>query len=611
MIDQSQWSLFSAAELGFMERYLGQAIPLAATPVTADALLDFMANFVSTAWTAMNLEAVRLAMQGPLSSYFPTIVYDASANTFSATTDQQLTPMYEAIFSAAPSTAAGAMGWLQQWKPIIDIVLGDFDRGEGLDVTYGYQFASMVRAFEDVGLPLGIADAATALGVPGDTIVSGTGSTLTGTATPDIFYLSNGDQTAEGGLGMDNYVLGAHFNHVTIADDEATMGAQRPEHPSLCDLVIDRCHGDARWRGFILTVNGTGQQVTVTGEFTGVKPGFFGGNMNDDHGVAQIAFLDGVVWDMPDIAFAVSHPQATNDTLVGTGAMDVLDGGAGNDHLSGGDDGDIYVFGVGYGTDTIRDQQQWILNDALDYLEFNPGLTRDDITLHREADSLDLMISINGTNDQVTVVGQFAASYNIFGAMWFDRIEAFEFNDGSYYNWEDVIKKIVADGKTDGDDAIYGFSYEDTLDGGIGNDFLSGGNENDTYIFGVGYGHDVIHEGAINIIGGMIDKVVFNDDVLPGDVSYQRDGSTNDLIITLASGDTLRLSEQFEAFDSGPFGVIWFDRVEYFEFSSTGDVVTYEDIMARILVEAKTAATTTSTATSGRTRSMAAPETTI
>jgi hypothetical protein len=54
-------------------------------------MLAAMQSFVTGAWSAMNLEAVRLAMQGPLASYFPGLVYDAATTKFSATTEAQLT----------------------------------------------------------------------------------------------------------------------------------------------------------------------------------------------------------------------------------------------------------------------------------------------------------------------------------------------------------------------------------------------------------------------------------------------------------------------------------------------------------------------------------------
>src|SRR5206468_8799809 len=97
-------------------------------------------------------------------------------------------------------------------------------------------------------------------------------------------------------------------------------------------------------------VNGTDQQVRVKGEFIGIKPALIFDNVNDTMGVAQIAFADGVVWDMPDIAWAVA-PTAVgiNGNLIGTDAMDVLDGGRGNHFMSGGDGGDIYLYDRGDG----------------------------------------------------------------------------------------------------------------------------------------------------------------------------------------------------------------------------------------------------------------------
>ncbi|WP_189413896.1 hypothetical protein [Mesorhizobium sp. M00.F.Ca.ET.217.01.1.1] len=50
--------------------------------------------------------------------------------------------------------------------------------------------------------------------------------------------------------------------------------------------------------------------------------------------------------------------------------------------------------------------------------------------------------------------------------------------------------------QTDGDDEIYGFNADDRIDLTRGNDFAQGGNGNDRYIFGAGYGHDSIQDSA-------------------------------------------------------------------------------------------------------------------
>jgi hypothetical protein len=209
------WTTFSGAQLDFMERYTGDPIPLGTgAPLDPGAALQDAIPTIQVLWQTLNQLAVALAMQGPLAPYFQGIVYDAGDNQFEPTDPgQQLTPMYEAIFRAAPQTAAGATAWLEQWNPILNVIFGDFNRGEGLETTYGYMFANMVAAYETVGLPLDIADAAAALGVPKNEIIEG-GSTLVSTsANGDIFYMSNGNQTAIGGNGIENFVLGGHFGN--------------------------------------------------------------------------------------------------------------------------------------------------------------------------------------------------------------------------------------------------------------------------------------------------------------------------------------------------------------------------------------------------------------
>jgi len=62
--------------------------------------------------------------------------------------------MYEAIF-AAPHDATGATAWLDEWKPILGVVLGDFARGEGLEVYQGGPNSPTQTAGIDICLGLG------------------------------------------------------------------------------------------------------------------------------------------------------------------------------------------------------------------------------------------------------------------------------------------------------------------------------------------------------------------------------------------------------------------------------------------------------------------------
>jgi hypothetical protein len=80
--------------------------------------------------------------------------------------------------------------------------------------------------------------------------------------------------------------------------------------------------------------------VPVTDEFIGISATPFGVD-TDVRGVAEIVFSDGVLWDKPDISFAVAHPEPADAVILGTPDRDVLDPGIGGGNtLSGGDGGD-------------------------------------------------------------------------------------------------------------------------------------------------------------------------------------------------------------------------------------------------------------------------------
>ncbi|KJC54173.1 hypothetical protein UP10_40625 [Bradyrhizobium sp. LTSPM299] len=575
---EASWQTVKADQFGFIERYTGQPVPTFSTDTQQErqAALASLSSYVTAGWTAISLEAVRLSMQSSLAQYFPGIVYDTASNSFHATTDQQLSPMYEAIFRAAPTDAAGATTWLSNWKPIIDVVLGDFARGEGLTVNYAYEFTSMVRAYESVGLPLSIEQAAETLGVPSGQIVEGGSLINGGTDNPYIYYLHGGDQAVTTTSNApDNFVMGGAFGHVVINADRSGGGEDdllRFTNVKSTDVTAVRDGID-----LVLSVNGTNEQIRIVGEFIGVKPGLTGGNLNDKMGVQQIAFSDGVVWDKPDISWATWHPNSTAISLLGTMDMDILDGGQGTDqYLSGGDGGDVYVWGRGSGHDTVDDRMTWILNTSPDYVKFGPGVTLSDLTWSRQTDSNDLTIGIKGAGDTLTIKDQFAPDYGVLGPMWLNRIEDFSFDDGTLLSWENVIQ--LMDQQSYGKPAIYGFSYDDDLDGGPGVHWLSGGNENDTYHFDFGYNYDVVQDGSTNILGGSDDTIEFGSSVRPQDVTFSLLEGTKDLVITLSDGSTMVVKGEFSI---DIFAISW-NRIENFKFAD-GTVITFDQLRQQLL----------------------------
>ena len=318
-------------------------------------------------------------------------------------------------------------------------LIGDFVRGEAyLLNTYGFLAQNIVAAYENTELGLSFAGVATALGNPDDLLVTGTG-TLDGGDNADIFYTGAGNEVLRGGEGPDTYLFGESIGHDVIDDIEPPLVADhvpdviRFAHLTPADIAAARDGVD-----LILTVVATGETIRVERQFEGRLPSLIGGDLSDDTGVGEIIFADGTVWDLYDIAEAVRDPQATSDTVIGTGSIDYLDGGAGNDTLKGGEDGDRYFFDVGYDHDTVEDGLENVLIETGDMVIFGEGITSENLVLTRDGPSLDLVISISGNqDDSLTITDQFAAAYTgPFGQQWFDRIEIFAFSDGAYFTWK-------------------------------------------------------------------------------------------------------------------------------------------------------------------------------
>jgi Ca2+-binding RTX toxin-like protein len=250
-----------------------------------------------------------------------------------------------------------------------------------------------------------------------------------------------------------------------------------------------------------------------------------------------------------------------NDTLngdwyqvLGSEGADTIDGGPGNDTLKGGLRNDTYLFGRGYGVDTISDYDTTSGN--MDTLKFVSDVSRSDVEITRNGNTL--VFKIKGTTDQLLVPsGIMKGAYSV---------ERVEFGDGivlttdemttiseeirgtsgnDTLNGSSITDRIYGEAGNDtvngdhgsdlleggaGSDSLYGgmgsdllrgglgsdtlngdwyqvlgWEGADTLDGGPGNDTLSGGLRNDTYLFGRGYGVDTISD--YDTTAGNSDKV--------------------------------------------------------------------------------------------------------
>lgn len=585
-----EFSLRSGSDFAFYERLIGEELtPFFMEPDSFTGAKNAMTDLMAKMEQGLDLLAVRVAVQGgDIAPYFASLAYDAAIDRFTARSEAQLGDVYAALIDGAEGEP-NSLDWLASWGPLLKIVVGDYDQGEAhLQNTYGFLAQNIVAGYEKAAPPFTFRDAATALGVPGEIFVAPGQSD--GSNDHDIFYLEAADQVLRGGGGSDTYIAGRLFGTDVIDDVEAPItGNRAPDvlrfsHYRQQDIEATRSDLD-----LILTIKATGDSITVKRQFDGEWIGPIVGDVSDDTGVREIIFADGTVWTDIDIALAVKRVDPGSTLVLGTPDTDALEGGAGDDTLSGRGDGDLYIVGRGDGHDVIRDREDNDLRNGFDILQLTDGIRREDLIFSRQEGANDLAIGFREASDTLLLEGQFAATYTgTFGIWWMDRIEVVTFDDGSSLTSNDLMDLTLRAMRTEGDDRIFGYSREDVLDGGAGNDYLSGGNESDVYLFGRGSGEDVIQDRWDNIISGNYDQLRFLNGITPQDVIFERDLNRTDLLVRIrGTNDVVRLQDQYVVTETGPFGAKAFNEIEAFSFAD-GTVMAWSDVRTALVASAGT-----------------------
>ena len=370
-------------------------------------------------------------------------------------------------------------------------------------------------------------------GLGNDVIVGGDGD--------DILYGDAGNDQLDGGTGADTYVFGRGDGSDTIL-------------PGFPDGQQDRLRL-ARGIGLAdVSVRAEGSDIilTLTGSSDSVRISNYLNQPPQDR--LRIEFADGAVWDgaaidrklyaMDDFLAGLPGQSETldgglgNDTLVGGDGDDILYGDAGNDLLDGGTGTDTYVFGRGDGQDIVfgaPDGQQ-------DRLRLGTGIGLTDVTVRAEGS--DIVLTLAGSSDSVRIA-------NYLNQAPQDRLRI-EFADGAVWDGAAIDRKLNPT-----DDSVIGQpGLSETLDGGLGNDYivagdgddilygdagndwLEGGTGADTYVFGIGDGTDTVLSGFPD---GQQDRLRLGRGIGLTDVAVRAEGS--DLVLTLVgSGDSVRIN---------------------------------------------------------------------
>ncbi len=405
-------------------------------------------------------------------------------------------------------------------------------------------------------------------GTKGTDIFTGStdGDKLLGYEGNDTFDGKGGSDLAIGGTGNDTYIFNPGYGILTIEDSDETVGnidkIQFGAGINPQSIVFVKI-GD----NLEITVKGTSDKIVILDFYKDIS-----------NQIEAINFSDGTVWDTEkiknqpivingtvedDVLFGhegndILSGFSGDDQLIGDLGNDVLDGGAGIDFLEGGDGSDTYIFKKGNGEDVIIDFDS--SGGSLDTVKFAQGIAPVDLILQRNSD--DLIVSVKGTDDKLTIMNYFLDEAF--------RIEKFIFeNNGTVLDY-DQIMIIVGGGDgnvigtftgTDGDDTLIGTDKSDIFDGGNGTDYLSGGKGNDTYIFNPGSGIKIIEDN--DDTPGNIDKIQFGEGISPEDLIFVHNGNNLEIIVN-GSSDKIIIKNYFDA----NLNINIKNEIEIFEFSN-------------------------------------------
>jgi len=213
-----------------------------------------------------------------------------------------------------------------------------------------------------------------------------------------------------------------------------------------------------------------------------------------------------------------------DDSFPGTNDNDTIQGLQGDDTLQGGRGDDLYIYHLGDGNDTIYDRSSDTSGDS-DTLSFTQNITQSSLTFSRDNNHLNITLSDGGT---IFLQNQHALR----------GVEFVTFDNGAFLTKAEIEALLIAQETSNGNDSIKGFDYsDDTIEGGLGDDIMDGGYDNDTFIYNLGDGNDTIDDRS-----GDDDVLAFTAGITLSDINISRDDA--DITINIAGGGSILIDQQ-------------------------------------------------------------------
>ena len=464
----------------------------------------------------------------------------------------------------------------------------------------------------------------------------------------DTIIGGTGNDTLYGNAGSDTYIINLGDGHDTISNNDADTANGITQDVLRFGEGISPSDIGIGWQLYsnnltLYVGDEESQSVLIKSYFYEPSEGYF------PYRLTAIEFTDGTVWQYQDVVDLVISSQITegddvidgfnrygdviyaaagndlvrgrdgndqlygeegDDRVEGWEGDDIIVGGVGNDTLYGNAGSDTYIINLGDGQDTISNLDEDTGNGITqDILRFGEGIAPSDISIEWELYNDGITLVVGNTSQTVLIQSYFnEPSENYFP----NALTAIEFADGTVWQRQDVIERVITSQVTDGDDVIDGFNRygdeiyagagadtvrgqggddqlygeagndtlegwdgDDVLVGGPGNDALNGNAGSDVYLIELGDGQDVITNTDPDTTAGLTQDILrFGAGILPGDVSAAEfEGS---LVFTVVDDtQTVTIDGYFYRTAEGEYP----NQITAVEFED-GTVWQHDDIMA-------------------------------
>jgi Ca2+-binding RTX toxin-like protein len=417
-----------------------------------------------------------------------------------------------------------------------------------------------------------------------------TGTLKTGTNGNDIIYGTSGNDTINAGAGND-YVYAGSGNDVVNGDSGD-----------------DTLYGES---GNDVINGGIGIDI------------IYGGKGNDD--------LKGGSNNSTEVDTIYGND---GDDIINSGQTytgDIIYGGKGNDIIYSSSGSDVYHYYLGDGNDTIIENNS--SGSFIDILYLH-NIDSKNVDIYRMGNIFDVIIEIKDNGEKIIFknlysdnntlnyldkiifddgsfwdinkVKNLASRYygtqeseiikgnqlidEIYGKNGNDTISGREGNDIIYgEDGDDIINgngfSHILDSDTiyggSGNDLInqklngYSYNIGDIVEGGKGNDIIYIGQGNDTLIYNLGDGNDIIrsYDSESN---SYIDKIIFGDGIDKDNIKIYRDGGNNsNIYIELSNGEKINLDSYLSSLTSH-------NQIDFLEFSN-GSKISKDEIIEKVV----------------------------